>query len=85
MRTRVVRYWSGTDWLHRVEKFDQSAADDYIYDPGGGKPMEHIPKGTWRWSFVLGEASRDHAMDVAQRIALKEPAPEVDVVAEFGQ
>ncbi len=95
MKTRVVRYWGGTDWLYRVEVYEQ-VTDLDVFVTIGGQDFEYMPKpvvGSWRWAPYIvpnGGApgicafSRDRAMSIASRLALKLPLEDADVVAEFG-
>lgn len=95
MKTRVVRYWGGTDWLYRVETHEQVKESD-VFVTIGGQNFEYLPKpevGSWRWiPYILPNGgasgihsfSRDRAMSIASRLALDLPQEDADVIAEFG-
>lgn len=101
MKTRVIRYWGGTDWLYRVEEFRDLNKQETILnekiEEAKAKPRErwHSTDSSLRhwsptpagpmWRSYGGPFSLEHATGIASRLAENRPLEDADIIAEFGQ
>lgn len=86
MKTRVVRYWHGTDWHHKVEVYDMCEKDELLYSFGSGGAMvtTTCKTGTWYWKFVAAGLTRSKAEEIALKVTNQQPYDILDVVYEAG-
>lgn len=85
MKTRVVRYWHGTDWHHKVEVYDLCEKDELLYHLDSYPPKTSVrTAGTWYWKLVAASLTRSKAEEIALKVTNQQPYDILDVVYEAG-
>jgi hypothetical protein len=88
MKTRVVRYWYGNHWLHKVEVERIATGDEKWLTAKFGIDIPDCPPpvvGSRYWAHVDGCLSWEKAVEIAEALADSKDFTKDDVVAEFGE
>ncbi len=91
MKTRVVRYWHESQWLHKVESWACVTGDEQwtiLPSSNTEKPdlvLDSPKKGEWYWRHEAGALSAENALRIARELSEAKNPDRTDVVAEFGE